>query len=88
MSLQTCQIIDTTTRGTIYLEDHLGNVLVNKLTTYPVQLDIEIIDVINGTPVTYNSEHTITLSQAPTNTIRNSILPLIQAIQGLSGVTI
>lgn len=85
MALQTCQIIDSNTRGTVYLENWKGNVLVNNV-TYPIQLGVEIIDVVNSVPVTFNSEQTVTLNQAPTGTIRQAILPLIQAIHGFESV--
>ena len=87
MTLQTCQIMDNLTRCLVYLEDWKGNVITNNITTYPLELTVEIIDVINGIPTTFHSEQIITLEQAPTESIRQAVVTAIQAIPEFSDIT-
>jgi K+-transporting ATPase A subunit len=65
MALQICQIVDELTKGTIYLEDWKGCVIVNNI-VFPIQLSVEIVDVVDGVPTTFHSIQTITLTDAPT----------------------
>jgi hypothetical protein len=86
MTLQTCQIIDNLTRGLVYLEDWKGNIITNNITTYPLELIVEIIDVIDGIPNTFHSAQIIILEQAPTESIRKAVVTAIQAIPEFSGI--
>jgi hypothetical protein len=87
MTLQTCQISDVLTRGLVYIEDWKGNIITNNITTYPLELTVEIIDVINGIPTTFHSAQIITLEQAPTESIRQAVVTAIQAIPEFSDIT-
>jgi hypothetical protein len=87
MTLQTCQIIDNLTRGLVYIEDWKGNVITNNITTYPLELTVEIIDVINGIPTIFHSAQIITLEQTPTESIRQAVVTAIQAIPEFSDIT-
>jgi hypothetical protein len=86
MALQTCQIMDHQTLGSYYLETYLGEIINNNILNYPIDLCIEIIDVVDGIPKQYHSSQIVTLSSAPTGSIREAILPLIQALPELSNV--
>jgi hypothetical protein len=86
MTLQTCQISDVLTQGLVYIEDWKGNIITNNITTYPLELTVEIIDVINDIPTTFHSAQIITLEQAPTESIRKTIITAIQAIPEFSGI--
>jgi hypothetical protein len=87
MTLQTCQISDVVTHGLVYIEDWKGNVITNNITTYPLELTVEIIDVIDGIPTTFHSAQIITLEQAPTESIRQAVVTAIQAIPEFSDIT-
>jgi hypothetical protein len=87
MTLQTCQIIDNLTRGLVYIENWKGNIITNNITTYPLELTVEIIDVIDGIPTTFHSGQIITLEQAPTESIRQAVVAAIQAIPEFSDIT-
>jgi hypothetical protein len=87
MTLQTCQISDVLTQGLVYIEDWKGNVITNNITTYPLELTVEIIDVIDGIPTTFHSAQIITLEQAPTESIRQAVVTAIQAIPEFSDIT-
>jgi hypothetical protein len=87
MTLQTCQISDVLTQGLVYIEDWKSNVITNNITTYPLKLTVEIIDVIDNIPNTFHSAQIITLEQAPTESIRQAVVTAIQAIPEFSDIT-
>lgn len=87
MTLQTCQISDVLTQGLVYIEDWKGNIITNNITTYPLELTVEIIDVIDNIPNTFHSAQIITLEQAPTESIRQAVVTAIQAIPEFSDIT-